>query len=292
MEARRPTRFAACLLPLALLAAAAGCRSNDLVESELRARERDVRELRDELHRLEFQNEALQRELGASRSAGAHPVLPEVAASSFGLKRLTLGRGTGGLDDDRVPGDEALQVVLEPRDGDDAVIKAPGSASISALQISPEGLKTPISSWNVTPDELRRAWRSGLFTTGYVLVLPWQAPPTGEQVRVVVQFKTADGRVFEADRDVRVRPAPPSVPGPPAPAVPPAPVPVVPPAGEPLPPPRKLDLPPPPAQVQPLPGGQVTVERTATWEAPSLEGAVRLGRPESLRPAHPPGPSP
>src|SRR5262249_33595246 len=137
---RRPTGL---LLALGLLVSAGGCRNpSELLEAELRTRENDVRELRDELYRQECQNEALQREMRAVRQSGSAKVTPEQASQTYTLKQITLGRGTGGYDDDMCPGDEALQVVLEPRDCDGHPIKAPGALHIDALDVSPEGIKS------------------------------------------------------------------------------------------------------------------------------------------------------
>src|SRR2546425_600697 len=82
--------------------------------------EKDMRDLKHELFRSEAQNDALQRELSAVRKEGvtsAKPT-PEQASQTYTLKSIVLARGTGGYDEDGVPGDEAIQLVLEPRDVD------------------------------------------------------------------------------------------------------------------------------------------------------------------------------
>jgi hypothetical protein len=185
------------------LACLPGCHSNELVESELRARERELRETREALARADCHNEALQRELWTVRQTPMPPP-PDHLAQVTSVRRIVLGRQTGGYDDDRRPGDEALLVVVEPRDEQDQRIKAPGAVHIDALEVSNEGLKTPLSSWEVPPEQLRRSWREGLFGTGYFVILPWKAWPTCPQLRVVVRFTLADGRAFEADKDVKV----------------------------------------------------------------------------------------
>ena len=232
----------------------AGCRSPcEHVESELRCRERELRELREEFDRTAGANDALQRELcelrkgrpplppaaeplplpkaapapaaaapegtpTSWRDAGKPAVLEAVTLPAT-VKDIVLGRGTGGLDEDRLPGDDALQVVVEPRDTDGHAIKVPGCLHVTVLEISPEGTKKPLSSWELSADELRRTWRNGLFSTGYYVTLPWKSCPDMEKLRVVVQFQLSDGRLFEADKDVTVRVPPPSVrkPCPPAP---------------------------------------------------------------------------
>jgi hypothetical protein len=292
---RRTFSFVLLLLPFALVST--GCRNTnqELLESELRARERDVRELREELGRLECYNEALQREAACTHQQGAVGVSPEFAAQTFTLRKITLGRGTGGVDEDHKPGDEALLVVLEPRDADNHIIKAPGAVHVTAMDINSEGVKTPLSNWDVSPEQLRRSWRAGLFSTGYFLTLPWNSCwPTSEQVRVLVRLQTADGRLFEVDRDVRVRLAaePPHEKMPPGEVLPPAPPRPV----EPLPPPRPVEVPtvppPPPAPVTPADSGpplpsvshRVNIPADNDWHPLPLEGAVQLRRPVPLNP--------
>jgi hypothetical protein len=43
-------------------------------------------------------------------------------------------------------------------------------------------------------------------STGYFVAVPWQTYPGTEKVRVAVRLTTLDGRTFEADRDVFVKP--------------------------------------------------------------------------------------
>jgi hypothetical protein len=267
----------ALLLGLAMLAGAAGCRSCDLLEAELRSRESAMNELRCELARADAHNDALQREVCALRSGSAAKISPEFASQTYTIKQIVLARQTGGYDEDGVPGDEALQVVLEPRDADGHAIKAPGTLHVEALEISPEGLKRPLSAWDVPPEKLRQSWRNGLFSTGYYIVLPWKACPSTERVRVVAQLTLADGRVFEADKDVAIHPmtmpnrkadpngcpiAPPETPSPFD--------------GEVLPLPRKVDPVPPPAT-----SGPSLTPATVTT---SLKPAATVWRPAAPRP--------
>lgn len=196
----------AWLIGLTLLASSGGCRSCDRVESELRARENDVRELREELEKSELYNQALQQELHHLRPgwAGGHPPHTAVVA----VRSLALGRGTGGISNDRCPGDDALEVLLEPRDPDGTTIKVPGTVQVEAIEIDKEGLKHPFSAWEIPPDQLRRSWTSGLLTTGYKLILPWKAWPNNNKVRVVARLRLPDGRLFEAEKEVRVHVVP------------------------------------------------------------------------------------
>lgn len=196
------------LLLLLCLLAATGCRNvqhidQELLESELRTREFAYRDLLDDFKKTESYNESLQREVEALRKG--NKISPEHAAATFGLKRISLGRGTGGYDDDQVPGDEGVYVVLETRDSEDHVIKVPGTVKIDALEINNAGLKLPLCQWDIDENKLRAAWKPGLFSQGYSLQLPWKAFPGTDHVRIVARFTTTDGRTYEADRDIKVR---------------------------------------------------------------------------------------
>ncbi|MFO0809250.1 MAG: hypothetical protein U0746_11535 [Gemmataceae bacterium] len=223
---RRPPYY---WLALAL-ASAAGCTNNraELVEAELRTRDRQLRELRMELMRSETMNQALENTVREQRSV--QPVMRPGGPLAL-VKDVQLGRGTGGLDDDKSPGDEALQVVLVPRDCDETAIKAPGSLRVAAFEITPEGLKVPLSSWDVSAAQVRKSWRNGFLATGYFVTLGWQTVPRTEKLRIVAQFFPLEGGVFEAEKDVTVH-IPPHLTGPtvppsatsPTPATAPAPV--------------------------------------------------------------------
>jgi hypothetical protein len=196
----------ACCFSLALLLAVGGCRSCDRVESELRARESDVRELREEVDRCGVYNQTLQQEVHALRGQLGLPADGSPPPAAYPVQTLVLGRQTGGRsNNDSCPGDDSLQVQVEPRDPEGSTIKAPGQLIIEAQEITPKGIKRPLSTWLIPPEILRQSWKNGLLTTGYSLNLPWKVWPTTEKLRVRVQFQLADGRVFEADRDVTVR---------------------------------------------------------------------------------------
>lgn len=194
----------AALLPLAI-----GCKAHrrqELIEAELRTRERELAETRAELAQARLLADAYQRNL--LRPPACLPPAAAGAAPALPLRDVVLGTGTGGIDDDNLPGDEALQVVVVPRDEDGSAIKVPARLDVQVFEITREGLKNPIGTWVVSPEQLRRAWRGGLFATGYYVTLQWDQPPTTERIRVAIRLTTLDGRPFEADRDVTVRPLP------------------------------------------------------------------------------------
>ena len=179
---------------------------SDLLEAELRTRERELLEARQELAQL--------RPLQSYNVAPvAHPYplafpvqLTGRPAAGIALRDVVLGTGTGGRDDDGIPGDELLQVVITPKDDDGTAVKVPGSVQVAAFDVTPEGFKVPIGKWEVGAEQLRKTWRSGLIGSGYFVPLTWDRLPTRDRIRVVIRMQTSDGRTFEADKDVRVVP--------------------------------------------------------------------------------------
>jgi hypothetical protein len=259
----------AWMFGLALAVTAAGCRSCDRVESELRVRERELRELKDELDRSRAYANGMQAELNATAGLPP-PVCGEPPVTAYPMRSLVLGRQTGGREDHSGSGDQVLQVVVEPHDAEDQAVKVPGSLVVQALEITPEGAKRPLSTWEIPGEQLRRSWHSGLLSTGYTVVLPWKRCPTTEKVRVVAQFKLPDGRVFEADKDVTIHLPPQGQ----QPMLPPEPVPVAQPEEKILPLPRRAEPPAsgptisnkPSAGLQPVRADKVTPAKDQpTW---------------------------
>jgi hypothetical protein len=253
---------------LCILLAAAGCRhaNQELLESELRTKEIQYRELLDEHEKSEHHSKALEREIEAIRRGSK--LSSEQAAQIYNLKRIVLGRLTGGQDTDKKSGDDALLLVVEPRDGADHVIKAPGRLTVWVLEITPEGVKKPFSTWEISSDELARSWKSGLLSSGYVLTLPWKSYPTSENLRVVARLVTPDGRAFEADKDIRIR--------------------LVPGADKLRPAPFEKELNGPEILPRPLDGDSRapvrfgTVAPAGLWQAAPLDDAVKLQRPSPV----------
>lgn len=177
----------------------------DLLEAELRTRERELLEARAELEHLRLITETYQRQ-PLPYTPGA--VIHQSGAPPFALRDFQLGSGTGGRDDDGIPGDEGLQVVLVPKDDEGTAVKVPGRATITAFEITKEGMKLPIGKWEVAADQLKKSWKSGLLGGGYTIPLQWDRAPTTSRIRVVARFILNDGREYEADRDCNVTPLP------------------------------------------------------------------------------------
>lgn len=194
------------LVPQFLLVS--GCHSCEGVEAELRTRENEVYALRAQLSHSAAVNQSLHHELQVLKHSSAAKIDTEAAPANDTVAEIVLGWQTGSPSSSRAAGDDALQVVVEPRDAAGRVITAPaGSVHVSVLETIPGGRKTLLCSWDVSAEQLTKSWRKGVLSTGFYLLLPWKNRPTTDKLRIVVDWTTADGRVLEADKDIVLRSA-------------------------------------------------------------------------------------
>ena len=141
----------------------------------------------------------------------------------------------------------------------------------------------PVSTWDIAGVYLRRNWKTGLLSTGYYVSLPWQVIPPSEKLRIVVQFQTPDGAMFEGERDIQVR-LPQLRPDPPtAPKLPDAGITPATPTAIPAPPSFNptAPLPPPEPWNGPIIGGPTTSQKVGTGVLgrPVSRPTVVLGTP-------------
>lgn len=290
-----------------------GCRSKtNGVENALRLTEESLRESREELQKQSVYTSALEHELRIIRGE-VYAGQPGKPVAVFPVRSVVLGRQTGGHDSLNGTGDDGLQVIIEPQNADGRPIQVPGDAMLQVLEVTQEGHKRLLSSWYVDKDQIKASWKMGLLSQGYNLILPWKVIPTTDKLRLLLQFRLEDGRVFEADRDITVRlpkgaaarssvpvvvsePKPtlpdpkttPELPAPkpelptPKPEVPTPPERPMPPPenGTPLPPPPNL-LPPPsnvpdPGSKPPEPTPPASLPAPRTQDGPSLEADSRV----------------
>jgi hypothetical protein len=187
----------------------------DILEAELRQQERHIQELKADVERKELLIQGMDLELermhhiAAGRQQAGEPPVPGV------VKEIVLGRLTGGFrSNPRLPYDDALQFLIEPRDMDGHSIKAPGSLHIELFEITAEGLKLPLTAFDIAPRELRRSWDQPMLgSPAYRILVPIKIMPKQEKMRVVIRFTTLDGKPYEAERDFTLRlPGPGQVP--------------------------------------------------------------------------------
>lgn len=212
-----PLRKLILLVPLLFLM---GCRHAQLIEAELRYQNNRVYELetllaqRDaEIHTLQAQLAVYQVERpcddceSSSCKPGADCNSPtaEGIYKCGALSQIVLGSLTGGRNPDECGVPTGFAVMVIPQDYDGDAFKCPGNAEVTLYQKEKNGRWTAIGTWEIGPAEIRKSWRSSLLGSGYQWNLPWQQMPTSPSLKVVVQFITLDGRVFDAEREFEVK---------------------------------------------------------------------------------------
>jgi len=188
----------ACLLLLLPL----GCRGPNRANIELRKRNQ---QLDTELARLRAENQQLSQDLRRLESADETqrlPTLPqERLAELWTVAGLRFGRLTGI---DRRSEGHPLKVYLRPIDQDGDPIKAAGSITIEAFDLSASDVR--IGRWEFGVEESRKLWNSGGLLNEYVLTCPWEgeAPAEGRKLLVKATFHDAlTQRTFEQTREVQ-----------------------------------------------------------------------------------------
>jgi hypothetical protein len=139
---------------------------------------------------LERQHEAdAARIHGFEKKVGTLPTLPQDRLDKlFTTHDLKLGKLTGGADlDPSKPGQEGLKVHATPIDQSGDPLKAAGSFTVEAVDVS-GAQPALVGKWTFDAGAAGQAWTSVLNRYEYVLTCPWQAPPAGSSLHLSVTF--------------------------------------------------------------------------------------------------------
>jgi len=188
-----------------LLCAAAGCGGPDTANIAVR---KENQELRDRIATLEKARGADAATIQSLE--GRIPTVPTLPKERldrlFTVHGLELGRLTGGLNSDsNKPGDEGIKVYAVPTDQDGQPLKAAGSFTIEAFDLS--NTQTPlVGKWTFDAEAAKKAWNGSALSYRYVLEAPWQnGPPAKPELTVKVTFTDElTGRQFSGQRVVNV----------------------------------------------------------------------------------------
>lgn len=114
---------------------------------------------------------------------------------------------TGGMNRDKLHGDEGILVVVEPRNPQNQIVEAFGDVSVVVLDPALEGEAARVARWDITSQELEHHFRNRQFGKGFQLRLPWPGdPPQHSTLHLFVRFVAADGRKLIVDRPLEIEP--------------------------------------------------------------------------------------
>jgi hypothetical protein len=180
----------------------------ETVEAQLRQQQdradqyaRQLSQVQDELGLARKEADLLRRQM---TETGGQALPAEFTDSLFQVQALQInGLMSGGRDRDGQPGDDVLVAVLTPVDEHGDLVKLPGTIELEALDLTrPEG-ERQLGKWTFDAAQSRELWKSGLFSAGYQVEVPWQQPPA-EELMLHARLTTADGRHFDATHAVKV----------------------------------------------------------------------------------------
>jgi len=125
-------------------------------------------------------------------------------ADTTAVERIALNPQRTNCLRSQAGGEEALCVLIEPRDRQGRLVAAAAPLSIVVLDHRAQGAAARVARWDLSADDIRALGQTSQ-DQGIYLELPWPAPPrTGNgpspqaQLEVFVRYTTADGRKLEA----------------------------------------------------------------------------------------------
>ena len=125
----------------------------------------------------------------------------------FHVRRIALGRYTGGADLDGVEGDDGIKVYLRPIDQEGSVVKTAGEVRIGLFDLAADPQDNLIGEYEFTVEQVSKQWSGGFMAYHFSFECPWKlAPPARDEITVRVQFTDyLTGKVFTAQKLCKVK---------------------------------------------------------------------------------------
>lgn len=193
-----------------------GCQSGSkqaAIEIESRNLSQTIRELESKVAEAERLLAQQDRELKALRDNKSNDIVTvsatrpqatpdEMLANWGGVSAVEIHRLTSGLSATGVP--PGIHVVLQPVDSDREVIKVAGEITLTASLVNDEGVPQSVGSLELSITDSRKAWNSGLVSSGFSIDLPlkqevWNAVKNnGRQLVVTASLDLGASRAYSA----------------------------------------------------------------------------------------------
>ena len=125
------------------------------------------------------------------------------------VTEIVINRGQSrGHDVDGEPGDEGLNLLIQPKTARGETMLTSGELTISIIDPLEPAANQRIGIWKFLPKETELFFAEENETTrGILLHLPWdQALPQNKEIVVFVRFTTPDGRRLETSSQIRIAP--------------------------------------------------------------------------------------
>ena len=115
---------------------------------------------------------------------------------------------TRGHDVDGAPGDEGIDLLIQPRTSDGNIALQAGELTVSIIDPAESPTRQRIGLWKFLPEETKLFFaNTELGSRGILLHLPWdQSTPVNERLVIHVRFITPDSRVLKTSAELRIQP--------------------------------------------------------------------------------------
>ena len=115
---------------------------------------------------------------------------------------------TRGRDIDGNPGDEGLDLLIQPRTAQGTIKYQAGELTVSLIDPAQTPDRQRVGLWKFLPDETKLFFADDQQgNKGILLHLPWdQSTPVSEKLVLHIRFLTPDGRTLKTSSNIRINP--------------------------------------------------------------------------------------
>ena len=140
---------------------------------------------------------------GPTDPAGA---APQTRTDNTRVSQITLRQLPGRAGTlNRRPGDEGLNLLVEPRDADGRLVVAAAPVSVVVLDPALTGEAARVARWDFAAEEIAGRFATTTGGQGILLETVWPAgPPIHNRLHLFVRYTTNDGRKVEAEKVIDV----------------------------------------------------------------------------------------
>lgn len=157
----------------------------------------------------ETANEELNLMLTAPRDSNKLEIGYDQTEQDELVTEVVINRlATQGHDVDGVPGDEGLDLLIQPKSAEGRIQLVGGELTVSVLDPAESPTRQRIGLWKFLASETELFFANNeLGSYGILLHLPWdQQTPRNKRLMVHVKFVTQDGRELKTSSEIRIVP--------------------------------------------------------------------------------------
>ena len=149
----------------------------------------------------------LSNDTGQSRIMTNSAEFASAGADAFVTEIFISPSVTRGRDIDGVPGDEGIDLLVQPRTSNGRIEFQAGELTVSLIDPAESPARQRVGLWKFLPEETKLFFADDSETRGILLHLPWdQSAPVNDKLVLHVRFVTADSRVLKTSGRIRINP--------------------------------------------------------------------------------------